>query len=108
MCFSRVVFNVAHKVTISDIFFPLGTIDLGIKPNLFVPAVICVPSPFPKRPSSFSNEVCHVVAVDPFMRCLYSSDAPVVGSRIELIVWFDSWNAIMFAAVDYLDDACGW
>ena len=90
------------------IVFPLGTIYLGIKPNMLVPAVMRVPTPFAKRPSSFTNEVCHVVDIGSFMRCLYSSDAPVVGSRTELIVWVDYWNTMMFAAVEYLDDACGW
>ena len=88
--------------------FPLGTIYLGIKPNVLVSAVMHVSTPFAKRPSLFENEVCHVVAVVSFMICLYSSDTPVVGSRTELIVWVDSWNTMMFAEVEYLDDACGW
>ena len=48
------------------------------------------------------------MAVGPFVRCLYSSDALVVGPRTELIVWVDYWDVMMFAAVEYFDDACGW
>ena len=48
------------------------------------------------------------MAVGPFMRCMYSSDDPVVGSRTELIVWVEYWDAMMFAAIEYLDNACGW
>ena len=51
--------------------------DLGTNPNMLVPAVMRVQTPFAKQPSSFANEVCHVVAVGTFMRCLYSSDAHV-------------------------------
>ena len=73
---------------------------------MLVPAVMRVSTPFAKRPRSFSNKVFHVVSLGSLMRCLYSSDTPVVGSRIELIVCVDSRNAIMFAAVEYLDDVC--
>ena len=44
-----------------------------------------MPTPFDNRPSSLANDVCHVVADVPRMRCLYSSDAPVVGSRTEFM-----------------------
>ena len=89
MCFFLVLFDIAHKTAISD-RFSLGTIDLGTHPNVLVSAVMHVPTLFAKRPSSFVNEVYHVVAVGPFMRCLYSCDDPVVGSRTELIVFADS------------------
>ena len=64
--------------------------DLGTNPNVLVPAVMRMSTPFTEQPSSFTNEVFHVVAVGPFLRYLYSNDAPVVGSRTALIVCADS------------------
>ena len=72
--------------------------DLGIHPNVLVPAGMRAPTPFARRPGSFTNKVRHVVDVDPVMRSLYSSDALVVGSRIELIAWVEFWIVMIFAA----------
>ena len=81
--------------------------DLGINPNVLVPVGMYTPTLFARQPSSFANEVFHVVAVSSIMRSLYSSDDLVVGSRTELIAWVNFWIAMMFAAVEYLDDARG-
>ena len=79
--------------------------------NVFVPEGIRIPTPFASRPRLFANEVCHVVAVGPFIRSLYSKDAPDVGSRTALMASVRCsgrlWMARMLAATAYLVDAFG-
>ena len=92
--------------------FPLGTKCLGMNARVLVPVGIRVPMPLASRPSSFAKDVCHVVAVGPLTNLLYSSDAPVDGSRTELIALVRCCGilciASMLAAVEYLDVACDW
>ena len=59
---------------------PYGTLSLGMKKMVFVPDGILVPTPCASRPISFANEFYQMALVCPLTRCLYSSDAPVVGS----------------------------
>ena len=47
---------------------------------VFVPDVILVPTPCASRPISFANGFSLITLVGTLNRCLYSSDAPVVGS----------------------------
>ena len=47
---------------------------------VFVPDGILVPTTFASQPISFANEFSQIALVGPLTRCLYSSDAPVVGS----------------------------
>ena len=47
---------------------------------VFVPDGIVVPNPFSSRPISFANEFSQMALCGPLIRCLYSSDAPAVGS----------------------------
>ena len=47
---------------------------------VFVPDGILVPTPWDGRHISFANEFSLMALVGPLIRCLYSSDAPVVGS----------------------------
>ena len=90
--------------------FPLGTKCRGMNASVFVPVGIRVPMPLASRPSSFANDVCHVVAVGPLINSLYSSDAPVDGSRTELMALVRCWGRLfianMLAAVEYLADVC--
>ena len=83
-----------------------------MKPRVFVPSGMRAPTPFANRPSSLANDVCHVVADAPFESCLYSRDAPVVGSRTELMAWVRVFGmlriAMMLAAIEYFEDALGW
>ena len=59
---------------------PAGTLSLGMKNMVFVPYGILVPTPCASRPISFANEFPQIALVGPLIRCLYSSDSPVVGS----------------------------
>ena len=52
---------------------------------VFVPAGILVPTPCASRPISFANEFSQMALVGPLIICLYSSDAPVVGSMKNLL-----------------------
>ena len=61
-------------------FLPVGTFSLGMKKMEFFPDGILVPTPCSSRPISFANEFFQMASVVPLIRCLYSSDAPVVGS----------------------------
>ena len=47
---------------------------------VFVPDGILVPTPCASQPISFANEFTQMALVGLITRCLYSSDAPVVGS----------------------------
>ena len=44
------------------------------------------PTPLANRPNSFANDVAHCTLVLPWLSCLYSNDAPVVGSMTELML----------------------
>ena len=59
---------------------PAGTLSLGMNKMVFVPDVILVPTPCASRPISFANEFSQMDLVGPLIICLYSSDAPVLGS----------------------------
>ena len=90
---------------------PLRTKCRGMKAIVLVPVGIRWPTPFVNLPSSLANDVCHCVAVGPLTRSLYSSVAPVVGSRTEFITrcgrWGKDWSWRMLAAVAYRDDDGG-
>ena len=47
---------------------------------MFVPDDILVPTTCASQPISFANEFSQMALVGPLTICLYSSDAPVVGS----------------------------
>ena len=47
---------------------------------VFVPDGILVPTPCASRTISFANGFSQTALVGPLIRCLYYSDAPVVGS----------------------------
>ena len=81
----------------------LGTLCLGINAIVFVPVGIRVPTPLTRRPSSLAKEVLQIAAWLVFIRCLYSSDAPVSGSRTALMDASDSTAPMMDAAIAYLD-----
>ena len=53
--------------------------------KVLVPVGICVPTLLNMRPSSLANDVCHVAAVGPLSKSLYSREAPVVASMTELM-----------------------
>ena len=81
----------------------LGTLCLGINPIVFVPVGIRVPTLLTRRPSSLAKEVLQIAAWLVFIRCMYSSDAPVSGSRTVLMDASDSTAPLMDAAIAYLD-----
>ena len=90
---------------------PFGTKCLGVNARVLVPVGIWAPISFARRPSSLAKDVCHIVAVGPFNRLLYSRDTPVVGSRTALMASVRCsgklWMAKMLAATEYLVDAFG-
>ena len=47
---------------------------------MFVPDGLLVPTPCASWPISFANEFHQMDLVGPLIICLYSSDAPVLGS----------------------------
>ena len=58
---------------------------------VFVPVAILIPTPFANRPNSLEKELSHSILSGPSLKCLNSSDAPVLGSitgcaRYEFIV----------------------
>ena len=59
---------------------PDSTFPLGMKKMVFVPDNILVPTPCASRTILFANEFYQMDLVGPLIRCLYSSDSPVVGS----------------------------
>ena len=79
--------------------------------KVVVPVSMRAPMPFAKQSSSLVNNVCHIVAVGPFSNSLYSRDAPVVGSRMELMadVRFSGrfCMAKILVATEYLVDTFG-
>ena len=90
---------------------PFGTKCLGMNAKVLVPVGMRVSISLANLPSSLANEVCHVVAVGPFINSLYSSDDPVVGSRTELIAAVRCFGkfciAKMLANTEYFVDALG-
>ena len=56
-----------------------------MKPNVLEPVVIWVPTPLASLHSSLAKEVRQISVVSPVMRCQYSREAPVVGSRTALM-----------------------
>ena len=58
---------------------------------VFVPVAILIPTPFANRPNSLEKELSHSIVSGLRLKCLNSSDAPVLGSitgcaRYEFIV----------------------
>ena len=74
-----------------------------MKPIVFVPCVILVPTPLTRRPNSFAKEVLQVGAALVCMRWRYSREAPVVGSRTAFIAADVSTAPMIVAATAYRD-----
>ena len=56
------------------------TVSLGTNKMVFVPDGILVTTTCASWPISFANEFSQIALVSPLIRCLYSSDSPVLGS----------------------------
>ena len=63
---------------------PTVTFPLGVNNTVLVPYGIHVPTPCASRFISFANEFSHMDIVGTLIICLYSRDAPVVGSMTTL------------------------
>ena len=74
-----------------------------MKPIVFVPFVILVPTPLMRRPNSFAKEVLQVGASLVCIRWQYSREAPVVGSRTAFMAAAFSMAPMIVVATAYRD-----
>ena len=79
MCFSLLWSHFGHNSPIDD-FPKFRHFPLGIKKMVFVPDGILVLTPCASRPIVSANKFSQMDLVGPLIICLYSRDAPVVGS----------------------------
>ena len=86
-CISFLFGLISHTNLLYVTISPFGTKCLGIKAKVIVPVGMRAPIPFASHLSSLVNDICNVVAVGSLSNSLYSSNAPVVGLRTELIYW---------------------
>ena len=74
--------------------FLCNGISQGWTKNIVLfPVGILVPTPCARRPKSLAKAVSHIDLSGPFIRCLYSIEAPVIGSITGHAKW--CWKIIV-------------